>query len=190
MDVFVEQTVMGKRRALNEALYYLAWGTLVVCGVLGLMSAANILGTTQDGGFGVSVPAIVQAVVLLGVAFLLWRATFRLRTEYDYTFTNGTVDVARVMNGKKRVYLTSFDTRDLRAAGEEGSPACQACARESGVQIHRWYKNADARKYFFCFVKKGAKHLVLLELNDEMVAAIFNRRFLSAEVWDGAYKSI
>ena len=94
------------------------------------------------------------------------------------------------MNGRKRVYRTSFDVRDLRAAGEESSSAFQSCARQSGAQLHRWYLNKEAKKYFFFFEKKGGRHLVVLELDDEMSKTIFSRRYLTAEVWDGAYKSV
>ena len=38
------------------------------------------------------------------------------------------------------------------------------------------------------FCKYGT-YMNLLD-NDEMAKAIFNRRYLSAEVWDGAYKSV
>lgn len=190
MDVFVEQVVSRKRRGLCDILFYGCWALLVACGLVGLSGLMNILYTSADGGLGFRPLAIGMAVVFLGAAFLLWRTSMRLRTEYDYSFTNGVLDVARVLNGRKRVYLTSFDVRDLRAAGEESSSAFQSCARQSGVQIHRWYLNKEAEKYFFFFEKKGAWHLVVLELNEEMEKTIFNRRYLSAEVWDGAYKSV
>ena len=190
MDVFVEQVVTRKRRGMYEALFYVCWVLLVLCALAGLSGLMNILYTSADGGLGFRPLAIGMAVVFLGAAFLLWRAGMRLRTEYDYSFTNGVVDVARVLNGRKRVYLTSFDVKDLRAAGEESSSAFQSCARQSGAQLHRWYLNKEAKKYFFFYDKKGGRHLTVLELNDEMAKAIFDRRFLTAEVWDGAYKSV
>ena len=190
MDVFVEQVVARKRRGLCDILFYGCWALLVACGLVGLSGLMNILYTSADGGLGFRPLAIGMAVVFLGAAFLLWRASMRLRTEYDYSFTNGVFDVARVMNGRKRTYLTSFDVKELRAAGEQNSPAYPSCARQDGVQLHRWYLNKEAKKFFFFFEKKGGRHLVVLELNEEMAKAIFNRRFLSAEVWDGAYKSV
>ena len=190
MDVFVEQIVTRKRRGMYEALFYVCWVLLVCCALLGLSGLMNILYTGADGSLGFRPLAVGMAAGFLGGAFLLWRATLRLRTEYDYSFTNGVIDVARVMNGRKRVYLTSFDVKDLRAAGEEGSGAYQSCVRQSGVQLHRWYLNKEAKKYFFFFEKKGGRHLFVLELDDEMSKTIFSRRYLTAEVWDGAYKSV
>ena len=190
MDVFVEQVVVRKSRTLYEVLFYLCWVLLIACGLVGLSGLMNILSTGADGSLSIQPLAIGMAVAFLGAAFLLWRASMRLRTEYDYSFTNGVLDVARVLNGRKRVYLTSFDVRDLRAAGEESSSAFQSCARQTGAQLHRWYLNKEAKKYFFFYDKKGGRHLAVLELNDEMAKAIFNRRYLSAEVWDGAYKSV
>lgn len=188
MDVFVEQTLTRKNRTATELLYYAAWVFFALFALLGVVNLTNVLYAGEEGGLRVNLPALLVAVFALLAAFLLWRATFKLRTEYDYTFTNGTMDVARVMNGKKRVYLTSFEMGNLRAAGEEGCAAYQSCARESGVRVHRWYLNAEAKKYFFCFDKKGERHLVILELGDEMARAVFNRRYLSPAVWDGAYK--
>ena len=157
MDIFLEQIVTRRRRALYELLFYACWVLLVLCALVGLSGLVNIVYTGADGGLGFRPLAAGMAVVFLSGAFLLWRAALRLRTEYDYSFTNGVVDVARVMNGKKRVYLTSFETKDLRAAGEEGSSAYRACARENGVQTHRWYLNKEAKKYFFFFEKKSAE---------------------------------
>ena len=183
MDRFLEESVSKHHRAAEEVLYYASWVVMIVSAILAFMYL-NVM------FYSFSISMLVMTLVFTGIAVYIFFFHDRLRTEYDYSFTNGVLDVARVLNGRKRVYLTSFDVRDLRAAGEESSSAFQSCARQSGAQLHRWYLNKEAKKYFFFYDKKGGRHLTILELNDEMARAIFNRRFLTAEVWDGAYKSV
>ncbi|NLF26703.1 MAG: hypothetical protein GX592_02295 [Clostridiales bacterium] len=190
MDDFLEQVVERRRRGASEALYYAAWLFLAVFAFVGLTNLTGMLYTGEDGGLGFNPVSLAMGAVFLGAAFLLWKATFRLRTEYDYSFTNGVIDVARVMNRKKRAYLTSVETKELRAAGEVGSAAYQKWAREDGVKLHKWYVNGGAKLYFFAFERKGGRHLMLLELNDEMAKLIFNRRYMPSSAWDGAYRGV
>ena len=190
MDDFLEQVVERRRRGASEALFYAAWFFLAVFAFFGLTNITGMLHTGEDGGLRFNVAAFALGAALLGAAFLLWKATFRLRTEYDYSFTNGVIDVARVMNRKKRTFLTTVETKELRAAGEAGSAAYQKWAREDGVKLHKWYLNGDAKLYFFAFEKKGARHLMLLELNGEMAKLIFSRRYMPSSAWDGAYRGV
>ena len=157
MDVFVEQVVTRKNRALREVLFYGAWVLLVACALIGLSGLMNVLYTGADGGLAFRPLAAGMAVVFLSGAFLLWRAALRLRTEYDYSFTNGVIDVARVMNGRKRTYLTSFDVKELRAAGEENSPppippapGRTACSCTAGISTRK------RRSSFFSLKRRAA----------------------------------
>lgn len=190
MDDFLEQIVTRRRRALCGVGYYALWVAAVLCAVGGLWNLVNMVSFASQGGLRFDLMALILAIALLGAAFACWRATFYLRVEYDYTFTNGVLDVARVLNGKRRVNLASLEMRSLRAAGDEDSKAFHACARDGAVRTHRWYLNGENRRSFFLFEKNGVRHLALLELNDEMKRMIFSRRYMAADIWDGAYKSL
>ena len=78
MDVFVEQVVTRKNRALREVLFYGAWVLLVACALIGLSGLMNVLYTGADGGLAFRPLAAGMAVVFLSGAFLLWRAALRL----------------------------------------------------------------------------------------------------------------
>ena len=194
MDVFVEQVVARKRRGLYDILFYGCWALLVACGLVGLVWPDEHI--VYKRGWRPRFPSAGHRHgrgSFSARAFLLWRASMRLRTEYDYSFTNGVLDVARVMNGRKRVYLTSFDVRDLRAAGEESSSAFQSCARQTGAQLHRWYLNKEAKKYFFFYDRRAAGTLPSSNSTTRWqrpfsTAAIFRRRYGTERI--RAYESI
>ena len=71
MDIFLEQIVTRRRRALYELLFYACWVLLVLCAIVGLSGLVNIVYTGADGGLGFRPLAAGMAVVFLGGAFLL-----------------------------------------------------------------------------------------------------------------------
>ena len=118
-----------------------------------------------------------------GIAFLLWRRSDYCRVEYDYTFTNGVLDVGQVLNNKRRRYLTQLDMKDVVRCGPTQGPTFEKTLRESGVKRHNWFLNRDANLYYFYFVKNNVKHLAVLELTDEMIAMIRSKSYLPRGAW-------
>jgi hypothetical protein len=190
VDDFLEQVVTRRRRGASDALFYACWFSLSALALAGAVGLAGMLYATEDGSMAVNWLAVARGAVPLALAFLLWKVSDRLRIEYDYSFTNGVIDVARVMNRRRRAPLAALEMRDVRAAGEVGSAKYNSAARAPGTKIHKWYLNADAKLYFFAFERKGARHLMILELNSDMAALIFSRKYMPAGAWDGAYSDI
>ena len=54
---------------------------------------------------------VIVAVCVLAVLLFLRRD--RLKTEYEYTFTNGQLDFAQVYNNKKRKNLGTMNLRNV-----------------------------------------------------------------------------
>jgi hypothetical protein len=103
--------------------------------------------------------------------------------KYDYTFTNGCLDVSRVLNNKRRKYLTALEMKDVIRCGPATGPAFQKTLKEPGVKVHNWFVNRDAKLYFFYFPRKGVKHVIVVELVDEMVAMIRSKNYLPRDAW-------
>ena len=49
--------------------------------------------------------------------------------------------------------------------------------------MHNWFVNRDTNLYFFYFQRKGVKHVIVVELTDEMVAMIRSKNYLPREAW-------
>ena len=62
---------------------------------------------------------------------------------------------------------------------------------EPGVKRHNWFVNREANLYFFYFQKKGLKHVIVLELTNEMIEMIRSKNYLPRGTWyeaDGSQK--
>lgn len=185
MDDFLEQVARRRKQGAYTFLYFLMWITLVLSGLLALMYLTSIIGYDETG-IRFSFISLILAVVFGGITFLLWRRADYCRMEYDYSFTNGTLDISQVLNNKRRRYLTALDMKDVVRCGPAKGPAFQKTLNEKDVKRHNWFLNRDANLYYFYFVKKNVKHLAVVELTDEMVDLIRSKSYLQRGVWTDA----
>jgi len=184
MDDFLETIAVRRKQGAYTALYYLCWGLLIAFALIAAFMLSNIVGMNPEtGGMVFSWQNLLLTVIFGGGAFLLWRGSDNLRVEYDYTFTNGNLDVSRVLNNKRRKYLTALEMKDVIRCGPCAGPAFQKTLNEPGVKKHNWFVNRDAKLYYFYFQRKGMKHVIILELSDEMVAMIRSKKYLPRGVW-------
>lgn len=184
MDDFLEIVAVRRKQGLYTLLYYLCWLLLIACALIAAISLSSIVGMNPEtGGIVFSWQSLLLTVVFGGTAFLLWRGSDNFRVEYDYTFTNGNLDVSRVLNNKRRKYLTALEMKDVIRCGPAAGPAFAKTLNEPGAKRHNWFVNRDAKLYYFYFQRKGMKHVIVVELTDEMVAMIRSKNYLPRGVW-------
>ena len=184
MDDFLEIIAVRHRQGLYTMLYYLCWGVLIGLALVAAFMLSNIVGVNPEtGGMLFSWQSLLLTLAFGGGAFLLWRGSDNLRVEYDYTFTNGNLDVSRVLNNKRRKYLTALEMKDVIRCGPAAGPAFMKTLNEQGAKRHNWFVNRDAKLYYFYFQRKNMKHVIIVELNDEMVAMIRSKNYLQRGVW-------
>lgn len=170
MDHFMEEVVVRKSRTGSEILYILSNIMMVVSAILGFMTLSMLFSQ------GFNVIALIYTVVLIGTAVLLYLYKDRLRTEYEYTFTNGDMDFAMVFNNQKRKSLGTMRVKNVEAFGAVDSPEFQRYVTMPGIKTSRWFLNRGAPLYFFYFQKENNKRLIVIEPSEEMVEMI--RKYL------------
>lgn len=184
MDDFLETIAVRRKQGLYTALYYACWALIIVFALVAAFALSGVVGINPETGGMVFVwQNLVVMLVFGGAAYLLWRGSDNCRVEYDYTFTNGNLDVSRVLNNKRRKYLTALEMKDVIRCGPATGPAFQKTLNEPGIKCHNWFVNRDAKLYYFYFQRKGVKHVIVLELTDEMVAMIRSKKYLPREAW-------
>lgn len=162
MDRFLEQAVSKHKRTLDEIMYYLSWVVMIVSAVLAFMVLNVIF-------YQFSVALLVMLLVFAGIAVYLFFFHDRLRTEYEYTFTNGSMDFAMVFNNCKRKNLGSLNVAKVDAFGKVASGSFHRHVSAPGVKQLRWFLNRDAELYYFAYSKDGQKSILVFEPNEEMV---------------------
>lgn len=185
MDDFLEQVARRRRQGAYTVIYFLTWVMIVIGGFSAIMYLTNIIQATETG-IHFNFISLILALIFGGVTHLLWRRADYCRMEYDYSFTNGTLDISQVLNNKRRRYLTALEMKDVIRCGPAQGPAFMKVLNEKDLKKHNWFLNRDAKLYYFYFVKKNVKHLAVVELTDEMVELIRSKSYLQRGVWTDA----
>jgi membrane protein YdbS with pleckstrin-like domain len=175
MDHFMEEVVVKKNRVAQELLYYIANIIMVLSAVLGFMMLQWIF-------TGFSVTLLINLVLLIGLAVLLFLYKDRLRTEYEYTFTNGELDFAQVYNNKKRKNLGTMRVKNVDSFGPVESDHFRRIISTPGAKAKNWFLNRGAKLYYFYYVKDANKNIIVFEPSEELVE--FVKKYLPRGVYN------
>ena len=187
MDHFKEEVVTKRNNGLNRVLYMFSWVLIVVGAILAVVMINLTISSITFGQF--NPVSLILALLSGGAAIVAFIFHDRLITDYEYTFTNGSLDFAEVYNNKKRKSLGSLNVRTVESFGKVTSPAFQRYLNMPNVQKYNWVLNREAELYFFYFTKESAKKMIIFEPSEEMVDYI--KQYLPRGVYieDGAAKT-
>ena len=175
MDHFLEEVVTKRNNTVNRIIYYFSWVIMIIAAVF----ASLTLGTLTMNFNWMSV---ITIVVSAGIAVYIWFFHDKLLTEYEYTFTNGSLDFAEVYNNKKRKSLGSLNVRNVEAFGKVDSESFRRYISMPGIKKMNWFLNREAELYYLYFTKESDRKIIIFEPSEEMVSYI--RQYLP----NGAYR--
>ena len=183
MDNFKEEIVVRRHNGFANFTYYLAWTMLVIFGVIGIFMLQAVLNTIGSGAFAWG--SLIAALIMIALAVLLWIKKDGLRVEYEYTFTNGVLDVSMVLNNSKRRYLSEINLKTVESAGSVTHPSFNRYLNDKNIKRHNWFLNRDNNLIYIYFSKNNARHLVVIEPSQEMVNMMTARGYMGFGVWQG-----
>ena len=175
MDHFLEEVVVKHKNGLNRIVYYFSWVVMIFAALVASMTLGTL--TTDFSWF-----SVIIIVLSGGIAVYTWFFHDKLLTEYEYTFTNGSLDFAEVYNNKKRKSLGSLNVKNVEAFGKVTSSSFQRYLNMPGIKRMNWFLNREAELYYFYFTKESDKKMIIFEPSEEMVDYI--RKYLPV----GAYR--
>lgn len=174
MDHFLEEVVVKRKRGLQSVTLVLANIIMVISAILGVMYLQLVF-------MAFNVPVLVITVLFLGIAILLFIYRDRIKTEYEYTFTNGDLDFAQVFNNQKRKSLGTMRVKNVETFGPVNSEQFNKLINMPGIKRRNWFLNRESELYFFYYQKENEKNMIIFEPSEEMVEYI--RKYLPRGVY-------
>ena len=162
MDVFVEQILRLRRTPAVKLLQI-----FIILLAVGVCFLAYI-------GLSFSRYSYLIILVCVVIMFLAWKFIGRYFVEFEYSLTNGMMDIDKITNAKKRKRLIAADCKTIEAYGKYDEKA-----HNNKNYRQRIMAANPSSNNLFCFVcsqeGKGTT-LVILEPNEKFMEAL--RMFL------------
>ena len=182
MDQFMEEVVAPRKRGMQTLFLLVANVIWVLFAAYAFLQLQNVTYCFTAEGFTMNtIIYLVQMVVFGGLAALIFLRRDRIKTEYEYTFTNGQMDFAQVFNNKKRKSLGTMNIRNVEACGLVSSGSFQRYINMQGIKRTNWFLNREAELLYFFFQKENQKRIIIIEPSEEMRNMI--RHTLPQGVW-------
>jgi len=173
MDNFLEEVATKRNRGAESVMYALANVMMVVFGIWAFLELQVLMMAFSGGATAWQIIyTVVMLLLTAGAAVLLFLNRDKVRTEYEYTFTNGQMDFAQVFNNKKRKNLGTMNIKNVEAMGLVNSGSFNRYITMPGIKKSNWFVNRDAQLFYFYFSKDSQKRIIIIEVSDEMLALI------------------
>ena len=176
MDNFKEDVVSSRNRLLPNILYVVSWVMIVLFGVYAMLLLQVVF-------YDFNVSALIMTVASTALAVFLFLYKDNLKLEYEYTFTNGTLDFAKVLRSARRKELGSMNVANVSACGHVAHDRFRRFLAQKDVEKKNWFLNRDGNLFYFYYVKENRKHMIIIEPSEEMVDMI--RNYVPAGVYQG-----
>ncbi len=165
MDVFLEQMIKRKKTVWDFIKILLCM--VCVLGIFLLLPAFLMI-----PGIG----TVLFAICVIAI-YLIYRMVCGINLEYEYTFTNGSMDVDKIINAKQRKSMLEINIRKIEIAGDRKNPAFASYLEKRSVKkvYACTHRNAEDLSFVVFQDKDGKEKMLLFNPNEELREAI--RRF-------------
>lgn len=176
LDNFREDIAVNRRPLFNNLLYAISWVMIIVFAIY----AAAVL---QMMLYAFDLFLLLTGLFAGAAAILLYAYKDQLKLEYEYTFTNGSLDFAKVLRAAKRKELGSMTVANVSACGHVAHESFRRFLSMKDVKKKNWFINRDGNLFYFYYVKDNEKHMIIIEPSEDMVEMI--KSYLPAGVYQG-----
>ena len=176
LDNFKEDVVYRRNQFLHNVLYMICWVFVVVLALYASLMLQVVF-------MQFNIMSLVLFLATAALAVLLFYKKDDFKVEYEYTFTNGTLDFAKVLRGARRKELGSMNVANVSACGHVAHQSFRKFLAQKDVEKKNWFLNRDGNLFYFYYVKDNKKHMIIIEPSEEMVSMI--RKYVAVGAYQG-----
>ncbi len=104
MDVFYEQIISVNRTKKQKLLSVLIYAFAVI------LSVVAVFGALKNFAF-----VVLYGIIIASVWFLAYKLVCNFNIEYEYTVTNGELDIDVIINKSKRKNIASIECKNIES---------------------------------------------------------------------------
>lgn len=159
-DIFYEMSVFSSSSGSNFlfALY------MILTVVTGIFSFVLLL----FGGMA-NIIMFIFAIACGLLCALFYFMAQRVKIEYDYTLTNSTLDIAKIMNGKNRKKLVSVEVSSIIDMQPITADNFQKLFNDNSVRKVNMFLNKGTHLYYMLIVKDGKRVAIVFEPDQQLI---------------------
>ena len=176
LDNFKEDVVYRRNQFLHNVLYMICWVFVVVLALYASLMLQVVF-------MQFNIMSLVLFLATAALAVLLFYKKDDFKVECEYTFTNGTLDFAKVLRGARRKELGSMNVANVSACGHVAHQSFRKFLAQKDVEKKNWFLNRDGNLFYFYYVKDNKKHMIIIEPSEEMVSMI--RKYVAVGAYQG-----
>lgn len=156
MDLFVEQLVKRKKTTSDYV-------KVVLCLIAAIVIVVAMI---------FSIPTVISPFVfLIGIVLILFLNKLRetINIEYEYCFTNGELDVDKIIAANRRGRMVDINAREIELMGTKNNPEFRRNLEDRGVdKIYACSSIDDNDVCFIIYDADCTKKMLLFSPNDKI----------------------
>lgn len=157
MDIFIEQLVKKKKGIKEIAVAFAA----IIAGLILVFLSLQLL----------AVPFVSAFVLLIiaGIVFAVYRVITAANLEYEYCFTNGALDIDKIINRRSRRRMAEVNARRIEMMGTNKLPQFERLLNDKNVKkIYACTSVDDDGVYFIDFMGDDNHKMLIFNPNDKI----------------------
>ena len=170
-DVFHEEIVIRKNQGIFNVLYILFNVFMYIFALFTMFGFQGILQSIGDTTTLVNslLPFLGFAALTVGIYF--YKGNFKM--DYEYSFTNGILDIAKVKNNKSRKEILSINTKvELESIAPILTNEFNKYQSMKDIKRINAWLNRDMKKYYAIIRKDKQKIMLIFEPSEKFVATL------------------